>query len=123
MQTTIQALGFSLTDALENHVHNRLGFTFSRTSGRVRRVNVRLSDLNGPRGGIDKSCLIEVRLDGLPAVVVEDVQPDMYTAIDRAIGRACTQRITSLVSQKQQTTPPGGAAGTSRLPGAVIVSG
>lgn len=88
MQTTIQALGFSLTDALENHVHNRLGFTFSRTSGRVRSVNVRLSDLNGPRGGIDKSCLIEVRLDGFPAVVVEDVQQDLYTAIDRAIGRA-----------------------------------
>ena len=88
MQTIIQAIGFPLTDALETHVHNRLGFTFSRTSGRVRRVTVRLSDLNGPRGGIDKCCLVEVRLDGLPTVVVGDVQPDMYTAIDRAIGRA-----------------------------------
>lgn len=87
MQIVIQARGFPLTAALERHVHNRLGFALSRASGRVRRVHVRLSDLNGPRGGIDKRCLVETRLDGLPVVVVEDVQPDMYTAIDRATGR------------------------------------
>lgn len=88
MQTDIQARGFSLTDALKKHVHNRLGFTFSSASDRVRRVQIRLSDLNGPRGGVDKRCLVEVRLDGLPVVVVEDIQSDMYTAIDRAVGRA-----------------------------------
>ncbi|MGB5259581.1 MAG: HPF/RaiA family ribosome-associated protein [Gammaproteobacteria bacterium] len=88
MQIAIHAHGFSLTDALEKHVHSRLGFTFSRVSGRARRVHVRLSDLNGPRGGVDKRCLIEVCLDGLPAIVIQDVQPDMYTAIDRAAGRA-----------------------------------
>ena len=88
MQTDIQARGFPLTDALKNHIHNRLGFTFLFENSRVRRVHIRLSDLNGPRGGIDKRCLVEVRLEELPVVVVEDVQSDMYTAIDRAIGRA-----------------------------------
>ena len=88
MQTNIQARGFSLTDALETHVHNRIGFTFLHASNRVHRVHVRLSDLNGPRGGVDKRCLVEVRLEGLPVVIVEDVQSDMYTAIDRAVGRA-----------------------------------
>ncbi len=88
MQTDIHARGFSMTDAIENHVHRRLGFNFSYASNRVRRVHVRLSDLNGPRGGVDKRCLVEVRLEGLPVVVVEDIQSDMYTAIDRAVGRA-----------------------------------
>jgi ribosomal subunit interface protein len=88
MQIIIRAPGFSLTDAIENHVHTRLGFAFSRSSSRVRRIHITLSDLNGPRGGIDKRCLIDVHLDGLAAVVVEDVQSDMYTAIDRAAGRA-----------------------------------
>ncbi|MGB5715607.1 MAG: HPF/RaiA family ribosome-associated protein [Gammaproteobacteria bacterium] len=87
MRTDIQARGFSLTEALKKHVHNRLGFTFFYSSSRVLRVRVRLSDLNGPRGGVDKCCLVEVRLEGLPVVVVEDVQSDMYTAIDRAVGR------------------------------------
>ena len=88
MQITIQAHGFLLTDALETHVQNRLRFTFSRFAGRVRRVLVTLSDINGPRGGVDKRCLIEVRIDGLSSIVIQDVQNDLYMAIDRAAGRA-----------------------------------
>jgi ribosomal subunit interface protein len=88
MQITIQAHGFLLTDALETHVQDRLRFTFSRFAGRVRRVLVTLSDINGPRGGLDKRCLIEVRLDGLSSIVIQDVQNDLYIAIDRAAGRA-----------------------------------
>ena len=88
MQIALQADGFSLTDALEKHVQDRLRFTFSRVAGRVRRILVTLSDINGPRGGVDKSCLIEVRLDGLSSIVIQDVQADLYTAIDRAAGRA-----------------------------------
>ena len=88
MQIAIQAHGFSLTDALERHVQNRLQFAFSRVSGRVRRILVTLSVINGPRGGVDKRCLLEVRLDGLSSVVVQDIQTDLYTAIDRAAGRA-----------------------------------
>jgi putative sigma-54 modulation protein len=88
MRMTIQSRGFSMTDALENHVQKRLDFTLSRGGRRVRSVDVRLSDLNGPRGGVDKRCLIEIRLHDLPVVVVEDTQPDLYTAIDRAATRA-----------------------------------
>jgi ribosomal subunit interface protein len=87
MQITIQSRSFKLTEALRNHVQTRLGFTFSRARSRVQVVNVRLSDLNGPRGGIDKRCSIKVSMDGLPDVVVEDVQADMYHAIDRATDR------------------------------------
>ena len=77
-----------LTDAIENRVRERLWFTLSRITQRVRRVLVTLSDLNGPRGGIDKRCLIEVRLNARRKIIIEDVQPDLYTAIDRATGRA-----------------------------------
>jgi len=88
MQVAIQCRGFSLSNAIQEHVQKRLGFALSRGADRVRRAEVRLSDLNGPRGGIDKRCLIEVQLHGLPVVVVEDIQSDLYTAIDRAAGRA-----------------------------------
>ena len=88
MQITIQSRSFKLTDALRNHVQTRLGFTFSRASNRVQFIQVRLSDLNGPRGGIDKRCSVKVSMGGLPDVVVEDVQTDMYLAIDRAASRA-----------------------------------
>ncbi len=87
MVIAIQCRGFELTDAIVDHVHKRLGFTLARGAGHVRRVEVTLSDLNGPRGGIDMRCLVRVKLDGLQPVVVEDVQSDLYSAIDRAAGR------------------------------------
>ncbi|TNG02431.1 MAG: HPF/RaiA family ribosome-associated protein [Gammaproteobacteria bacterium] len=89
MQITIQSRGFSLTEALENRVKTRLGFTLAHGDNRIRSVAVKLSDLNGPRGGVDKRCLIEARINGLPPVVVQDIQSDMYTAIDRAADRDC----------------------------------
>ena len=60
----------------------------SYCSGHVNRVVIRLSDINGPRGGADKRCHIQVALVGIADVVVEDTEVDMYAAIDRAIDRA-----------------------------------
>jgi ribosome-associated translation inhibitor RaiA len=57
---------------------------------------VQLSDINGPRGGIDKRCQIEVQLKGTPNVVIEDVEADLYAAIDRAaerVGRTVARRL------------------------------
>ena len=88
MRVSIQSRGFSLTGAIDERVRKRLDFLLGRGLRRLQKVDVTLSDLNGPRGGIDKRCQIKVSLDGLPPVVVEDVQADLYTAIDRAAGRA-----------------------------------
>ncbi len=87
MKIDIQCRGFSLTHAISAHVHKRVGFALGRGIRRLRRVQVTLSDVNGPRGGIDKRCKIEARLDGLAPVMIEDIQSDLYVAIDRAATR------------------------------------
>jgi ribosomal subunit interface protein len=88
MQIDIQARNFSLTNALRGHVERRLGFALSSRNDQIQRVMVRLSDINGPRGGEDKCCHIQVVLPQLSDVVIEDTEVDMYTAIDRAADRA-----------------------------------
>lgn len=88
MQINIQARSFSLTNALRDHVKRRLGFALSTRDEHIQRVRVRLSDINGPRGGADKQCHIQVVLTRLPDVVIEDTEADMYAAIDRAADRA-----------------------------------
>lgn len=84
----IQCLGFPLTAALVDHTERRLRFALTRTSNRIKRVLVRLGDTNGPRGGQDKFCKIQVALEGAPSVVIEDAGADLYAVIDRAAERA-----------------------------------
>ena len=88
MQINIQARSFSLTEALRAHIKRRLGFALSTRDEHIQRVQVRLSDINGPRGGTDKHCHLQVVLTHLPDVVIEDTEADLYTAIDRAADRA-----------------------------------
>ncbi len=87
MNLQIQAHDFTLSEGLRQHVTTRLDYALNHGRDVVTRVVVRLSDVNGPRGGEDKCCGIEVRLKGAPALIVEDTQADLYVAIDRAADR------------------------------------
>jgi len=88
MLIKIKGLNFPLTDALRNHAERRLRFALTCCNDHIQRIIVRLSDTNGPRGGADKRCHLQVVLTGLPDVVVEDTEADLYVAIDRASERA-----------------------------------
>ena len=91
----IQARNFSLTKALRKYIDRRLRFTLGNKDQHIQRVIVRLSDINGPRGGEDKCCQIQVILPHLKDVVVEDIETDMYVAIDRA-----TERVSCAVGRR-----------------------
>jgi ribosomal subunit interface protein len=101
MQIDIQSRNFSLTDALRNHSEHRLHSALSCCSDHIQRVEMRLSDINGPRGGEDKCCHVQVVLAGLPDVVIEDVETDLYVAIDRATDRAGRTVVRKI--ERQQT--------------------
>ena len=88
MQIDIQTRNFSLTDALRSHAERRLRFALTCCDDHIQRVVMRLSDINGPRGGVNKCCHLQVVLAGLLDVVVEDIEADLYVAIDRAADRA-----------------------------------
>lgn len=88
MKIFVQARGFNLTDDLRQHVERRLRFALDWAHYHVTKVSVRLSDLNGPRGGEDKRCQIQVSAAGAAEVVIEDTEVDLYIAIDRAADRA-----------------------------------
>lgn len=87
MELQIRSEGFRTTAALHAFTRERLDFALDRFRGLVEKVRVRLSDDNGPRGGIDKRCRFEVRLRGAPAVLIDERSDDLYTAIARAAQR------------------------------------
>lgn len=88
MQIDVQALDFELTPALREHAERRLQFALGWAGSRLGRLVVRLSDLNGPRGGIDKRCQLHLKLAAAPPIVIEDTETDLYVAINRAADRA-----------------------------------
>jgi len=109
MQIDIQARNFSLTYALRSHTERRLRFALTCCDDYIQRVVVRLSDINGPRGGEDKRCHLQLVLAGLPDVVIEDIETDMYVAIDRAVDRAGRTVVRKLGRQQsllRQGRPP-----------------
>ena len=87
MEIDIQAHNVSLTRGLREHIKRRLAFSLSTRYERIRRILVRISDINGPRGGNDKRCLIQVVLPRQADVVIEDTESSLYAAIDRAVSR------------------------------------
>jgi len=73
---------------LRDLTERRVRFVLRRLGWLVPRAEVQMSDVNGPRGGIDKRCQVELRTDGAGSVVVTSVASDWRTALDRALARA-----------------------------------
>lgn len=73
---------------LRELAERRVRFVLRRLGWLVPRAEVLMSDVNGPRGGIDKRCQVELRTDGAGPVVVTSVAKDWRTALDQALARA-----------------------------------
>lgn len=69
------------------YVRRKLGRKLGKFARAVERVSVRIKDVNGPRGGVDKLCRIKVVLSGLPSVVIEQQHASLQAAVDRALRR------------------------------------
>jgi ribosome-associated translation inhibitor RaiA len=87
MYIAIQTRGFAMTDGIRAHCERRLRFALGARSARVKQVSVRLTDVNGPRGGVDKRVTLKAVLPGAQPVVINQDDADLYAAIDRAAER------------------------------------
>ena len=89
MRILLKPLGFNAGAALNGHVALRLNGALAHWADRLGRVVVRIVDANGPRGGLDKVCSIQVLVPNRTFVAVTAVASDYYAAVDLAVRRAC----------------------------------
>jgi ribosome-associated translation inhibitor RaiA len=75
-------------EALRDWVHERLGRHLGKFASQIERIDVRFGDENGPKGGIDRDCLVHVVVNGLPPIAVEVRGETDREAFDLAAGRA-----------------------------------
>jgi len=99
MKLDIRGENVRLGTQLREHVERRLGFALGRFADQVDDVSVRLADLNGDRGGLDKACRITVQLHPRGMVQTEEIDQIFEGAVNRgcervarAVGRALERR-------------------------------
>lgn len=71
-------------EAVVAHVERRMDFALTRLKDALSVVRVTVGDVNGPRGGVDKRCRVLARGAGVGEVVVEIVDADWRSAVDKA---------------------------------------
>jgi ribosomal subunit interface protein len=87
MECEVRTHHLERSDALDAHIERKLERALRRHRQRVGRVIVRIGDLNGPRGGVDKRCTIVLsHLDG-GIIVVHADSDDAYAAVTQAAQR------------------------------------
>jgi putative sigma-54 modulation protein len=88
MKIEIQARQVSLTRGLRGYAEHRVRLALTRFDERIMKVSLWLTDVNGPKGGKDKNCQLQITMAGKPDVVIEETRENLYLAINIAIERA-----------------------------------
>ena len=65
------------------------------------RAKVQFSDVNGPRGGVDKRCQVELQTEHAGTVVIASLACDWRTALDRSLSRAIRVLVRTLQRGKK----------------------
>ena len=81
----VRVIGGAIADEDRDYVARTLGMKLGKFVSSIERTTVRLSDVNGPKGGRDQKCQIKVVLSGLPSVVVSETDSTLPRTIARAI--------------------------------------
>jgi len=101
MKLQIVARNLELTDAQREIVERRLGFALGRFGARIRRVEVLLTDVNGPRGGVDTMCQVVARIAPRGKVRAEVTDVGVEVAVSRAAERISRRVSTELERRRR----------------------
>ena len=83
----------------------RVRFVLRRLSWLVPQASIVLSDVNGPRGGVDKRCQVEFTTQGSGRIVSTAMAADWRAALEGALARAA-QRIVRSMRRSQMRERP-----------------
>ena len=87
-----------------DYIMNKVGAAASRLKHAACFIEVRLADLNGPKGGVDKRCSIVLTPPGLATLRIEEQAPDYYAAIDAASAKL--KKVVSKALERTKTNGP-----------------
>ncbi len=84
MQIDTYSPHFPVTEVLKRHIFICFMNLIQHYKDRIRILKVRLTDVNGPKGGDDKVCSLHVEVEHHPSFNTEGRHTDLYCAITLA---------------------------------------
>ncbi|MBC8317284.1 MAG: HPF/RaiA family ribosome-associated protein [Desulfobulbaceae bacterium] len=69
-------------------VARQVRFALSRFGTALQIIKVRITDINGPKGGIDTRCVVSVKLASAGEVVVQGDGENIFSALSYCLSRA-----------------------------------
>ncbi|HEY6559253.1 MAG TPA: HPF/RaiA family ribosome-associated protein [Polyangiaceae bacterium] len=81
----IRTMHTRLDDETKGYVQRSLARKLGKFAQHIERISVRYEDVNGPKGGRDKVCRIQVALNGLAPVVVDERGDHFLDTYDLAV--------------------------------------
>jgi ribosomal subunit interface protein len=87
MNISIRGRHLGVSEALKAYATRRLTSAIGSFGSLVSDVEIRVADVNGQRGGVDKTCVITTVLQPIGTLVARGSHSNAYSAIDRAAGR------------------------------------
>ena len=87
MRIDLHCDGVEAPPALRDYVARRMRFAIGRFRDHIQWARVKVADVNGPKGGADKRCVVQLRLRNLPDVVFAITQLEVRAAVDEAADR------------------------------------
>ncbi len=100
MLVDIRARQGRINRNLQEQLERRLHFALARFGGRIRRISAFLEDVNGPRGGEDQHCRIEVSLVPSGTIMAEATDDEIVSAVGRAAERVA-RRVRDALDRKR----------------------
>ena len=88
MKIAIRFLGMPPSAAVRQFVERQALFHLSRFGQDVETVEVRVRDVNGPRGGDDMECNVALKGPRVGFTTVTELSGDMYQSVATAMARA-----------------------------------
>jgi len=87
MNISVRGRHLAISEALKAYAVRRLTFAIGSFASLVGDVEVRIADVNGPRGGVDKTSVITAVLRPIGTLVARAKHANPYSAVDRAAVR------------------------------------
>lgn len=102
MNIDVRFRGQLSSGPLKEHIQDRARVRLERFAHDLSSVVVLVSDSNGPKGGVDKSCKVTVTGPHLDTHAVEKTASDAYAAADQALETA-QHTILKLLEKRRST--------------------